>query len=231
MRTSLEAELKGLGESPAFQQSLEAIRPGKFRRDGSDPAYEARAEYTRCLRRFVYDPASMNEVLTRPELKELFFRTFGYRGTLDFTIYPGAWLRDLPLLDIGEKAYLGDGIVLGTNQVSPDQSELRVGPIKIGHRTLFDQACMVGQGTTIGADCQFGIRSLLGIGLTIGDQVRAGGGCGIIHLARIGDGVTLGHGVIVGQGARVDDGVTIPGGTSIPPRTHVTQRWIESLPS
>lgn len=63
----------------------------------------------------------MNEILSDVELKEIFFRTFGYQGTMNFTIYPTAWLRDLTLLDFGEDVYMGDGILLGTNQVNQDQ--------------------------------------------------------------------------------------------------------------
>jgi len=222
MRPSISEELSGLREDPSFQASLRSIRPGKVRRDGSDPVYEARREYTRRLRRFVYDPAAMNTILTSPELKERFFRTFGYTGSLDFTIYPNAWLRDLPLLDIGAGAYLADGIVLGTNQVTRDQSELRVGPIGIGARTIFDQRCMVGLGATIGADCVIGIQSLVGLGSTIGDGTTVSGNTRICHYARIGRGVTLGYDVFVGLGAEVADGVVVPDCARIPAHARVT---------
>ena len=110
------------------------IRKGTSRRRIDDPIYAGRLEYTQALRRFVYNPAVLNEVLWDPTLKEQFCRVFGYRGNLDFTIYPSAWIRDLALADyhIGKNVYLADGIVLGTNQVSPDQSKLHVGPISIG---------------------------------------------------------------------------------------------------
>ena len=104
MHQQLHEELISLQDSPSFQSSLRMIRPGRFRRDGSDPAYEGRKVYTQRLRRFVYDPAAMNTILQSPSLKALFFRTFGYTGSLRFTIYPDAWLRDLPLLCIGEGA-------------------------------------------------------------------------------------------------------------------------------
>ena len=32
----------------------------------------------------------------------LTFRLFGYRGQMDFTVYPDTWIRDLPLLDFGQ---------------------------------------------------------------------------------------------------------------------------------
>jgi hypothetical protein len=88
----------------------------------------------------------MNIILSTPSFEELFFRTFRYKYNLDFTIYPNCWIRDLPLPDIGEKCYLADGILLGTNRVSINQKILRVDHIKIGDHTIFDQQCALGLG-------------------------------------------------------------------------------------
>ena len=45
------------------------------------------------------DPARLARLYPRDV-----FRIFGYRGSMDFTIYPDTWIRDLPLLDFGEGA-------------------------------------------------------------------------------------------------------------------------------
>lgn len=219
----LEQELVDLGHDMGFIGAVAAIRRGKFVRDPDDPAYAPRLVYTRHLRRFVYDPAAMNLILSSPALKERFFRTFGYRGALDFTIYPNAWLRDLPLLDIGSGAYLADGIVLGTNQVATDQRTLRVEPIRIGARTIFDQQCMVGLGTTIGADCVIGVGTHIGLRTRLGDGVSIAGACKIAHFASIGDGAVLGYDVILAPGAVVDPGVAVPDFARIPAKAHVTR--------
>ena len=100
-----------------FQAVVANIKAGTFDRTVPNKDYQDRLAYTKAFRKFIYNPAILNEIFSCPELKESFFRTFGYKGALDFTIYPKCWLRDLPLLDIGSGTYLADGILLGTNQV------------------------------------------------------------------------------------------------------------------
>ena len=127
-----------------FQQAVSNIKPGTFVRNPENQDYQDRIIYTSVLRDFVYNPAVLNVIFGDQELKEQFFRAFGYQGEVDFTIYPKCWLRDLPLLDLGKKLYLGDDILLGTNQVTPDQEKLVVGPIKIGDYCVFNQGCAIG---------------------------------------------------------------------------------------
>lgn len=225
---ALEQELCTLDADAGFRDAVAAIRRGKFVRDPDDPAYAPRLVYTRHLRRFVYDPAAMNVILSEPLLKQHFFRSFGYRGALDFTIYPNAWLRDLPLLDIGSGAYLADGIVLGTNQVAPDQRTLRVEPIRIGARTVFDQQCMVGLGSVVGADAVIGVGSHIGLRTRIGDGVTLGAACRIGHFATVGAGARLGYDVILADGAVVEPGVVVPDFARIPAKAHVTHAGVRA---
>lgn len=166
----LRAALEELDADPDHRRAVAAIGPGRFRRDASDHRYAARFGYTAALRRYVYNPAALERIFGDPSLKALFLRTFGYKGHTDFTVYPNAWLRDLPLLNIGRRCYLADGIVLGTNQVSPDQQWLTVEGISIGDDTVFDQQCMVGYGTRIGRDCVIGARVMIGMRARIGLQ-------------------------------------------------------------
>ena len=199
------------------------IRKGTVPRRADDPVYRGRLAYTQALRRFVYNPAVFNEVLWDPELKERFFRVFGYRGNLDFTLYPDAWIRDLALpgFEIGKRVYLADGIVLGTNQVSPDQTKLRVGPIAIGDDTIFDQDCKVGLGTTIGRDCKFGISSNVGLMSTVGDGVVVSALAAIGHFVTVGRDVVFGEQCHIGNKSRVEDGARIPARTYVPAKSLV----------
>lgn len=218
----ISAHLNHLKSSTSFQSCVAAIVPGKVVRKPENEIYQKRVEYTTELRAFAYNPAFMNIILSIPELKELFFRTFGYKGNLNFTMYPNAWIRDLPLLDIGEKCYLADGILLGTNRVSIDQRILRVDHITIGDHTIFDQRCAIGPGTTIGSDCIMGFQSQISAKCTVGNNVRLG------EVVTIGSMTTLGDDVIIGQGSFISDFVTVEAGaviasnTRVPPKSVVT---------
>lgn len=212
-----------LSVRPSFMKAVKNIKPGQFERDSDSEDYRSRLIYTKQLRLFVYNPMIMNEILSDEEFKTLFFRTFGYEGNLQFTMYPNAWLRDLPLLNIGSDVYFGDGILLGTNQVSPDQRVIRVGTINIGSRSVFDQQCKIGYNTIIGNDCLFGIQCAVGIKSKIGTNVHLGGMTNVDHGTTIGDNVRIGSQSQIGSFCVIDEGVELPEFTRVPSFTHVTQ--------
>lgn len=209
--------------SDDFQECVSAIVPGKVVRKPENEVYQKRLKYTHELRVFVYNPVFMNIILATPDLKELFFRTFGYMGNLEFTMYPNAWIRDLPLLEIGKKCYLADGILLGTNRVSIDQKILRVDHIKIGDHTIFDQHCAIGPGSTIGNDCIMGFQSQISAKCTIGNNVRLGEVVTIGSMSEIGDDVMIGQGSFISDFVTIEAGAEIDYHTRIPPKTHVTK--------
>jgi len=212
--------LEHLSSSENFQECIAAIVPGKVKRDPEDENYQKRVQYTTELRAFAYHPVYMNIILSIPELKEKFFRTFGYNGNLNFTMYPNAWIRDLPLLDIGEKCYLADGILLGTNRVSIDQRVLRVDNITIGDHSIFDQRCAIGPGTTIGKDCIIGFQSHVSAKCTLGNNVRLG------EIVTIGSMTEIGDDVIIGQGSFISDFVTIEAGAELASHIKVPSKSI-----
>jgi len=217
------SHLTELASSKQFLDCVNAIEAGKVERKPKNEVYQKRLEYTKELRVFVYDPALMNIILSTPKLKELFFRTFGYKHNLDFTIYPNCWIRDLPLLDIGEKCYLADGILLGTNRVSIDQKILRVEEIKIGVHTIFDQRCAVGPGTTIGSECIIGFHSHISAKCIIGDNVRMGEAVDIGAMTEVGDDVFIGQGSFISDFVTIEAGAEIDYHTWVPPKSHVTK--------
>lgn len=218
----------GYLKNPDFQEIVANIKPGVFERDPDSKDYQDRLIYTREFRKFIYNPAVMNVILSNRELKLSFFRTFGYQGSIDFTIYPNCWLRDLPCLDIGKDTYLADGILLGTNQVSTDQKVLRVGKIRIGERCVFDQDCKLGYNSTIGNDCIIGIQTAIGLKTRMGNNVKIGESSRIRHGNRFGDNVVLGSECQVGNFCIFDEGVELEEFTQVPSFSHVTQEGIYS---
>lgn len=223
---TIKHHLVDLSQNLTFQKHVKNIKEGRFKRESQNPNYLSRLEYTKTLRLFVYNPACMNTILMDAELKELFFRTFGYRGNVNFTIYPNAWLRDLPLLDIGKNTYLADGILLGTNQVSTDQQFITVGKISIGDHTIIDQRGAIGYSTNIGKNCTLGLRFAIGIKGSIGNNTSTGEMVAIGHGVKIGNNVSIGQGTIIGNMSTIDDDITIGLGKTIPAFSHVTQNGI-----
>lgn len=215
--------LGSLAADPAHIAAVDSLRPGRFRRDAEDPGYRLRSLYTSALRRFMYNPAVLEVIFAEADLQTLFLRTFGYRGQTRFTLYPNAWLRDLPLLDLGQDCYLGDGIVLGTNQVSVDQQFLIVDRISIGAGTVFDQQCMVGYGSSVGSKCVIGARVMIGMRTRICDEAQVRPGSGIGHHCRIGARVRIGHDVMVGAFSVIDDDVIVGDYSRIPEFSRVTR--------
>ena len=213
-------------QSPEFQAIVANIKAGQFERNPDSKDYQDRLVYTKVFRKFIYNPAILNEIFSDASLKESFFRTFGYQGALDFTIYPNCWLRDLPLLDIGSGTYLADGILLGTNQVSTDQKVLRVGTIKIGERCVFDQQCKLGYNSVIGDDCIIGIQTAIGLKCTMGNNVKVGEATTIRHGVTIGDNVQIGAETQIGNFCIIQEGVVIPEFTRIPSFSLVTSEGI-----
>lgn len=227
-RSIVEQEIKRIQNDIDFQKVVSNIKAGKFVRDTNNSDYNDRLIYTKELRNFLYNPAVLNVVFGDNDLKEQFFRAFGYKGKVNFTIYPKCWLRDLPLLDIGENVYLGDNILLGTNQVNPDQKVLVVGKIKIGDNSIFNQGCTVGGKTTIGQNCIIGFESAMGFGNTLGDNVKLGERTTIGHCNRIAADVTIGFTSKIGNFCIIEEGVEIPEMTEIPSYSLVTKEGVFS---
>lgn len=218
--------LQELSRNERFQQVVKNIKVGKFKREKDNRDYDDRLVYTRELRHYVYDQAVMNFILSTPKINELFFRTFGYQGSLEFTIYPKCWLRDLPLINIGKGTYLADGILLGTNQVTPDQQWICTGKIEIGENCIFDQGCSVGYNSSIGSDSTIGFEVAIGLKNRIGRNVRIGGRSNIAHGCRIGNDVLIPDCCRIGSFSIIEDGVELGEYTDIPAFSLVTKEGV-----
>jgi len=119
-----------------------AVKPGKFRRDVSDPRYFHRRLYGLCWTAVYYNKPVYFLCLSIPSLKWLMFRIFGYRGSMDFTVYPDTWIRDLPLLTFEPGAYVSNRATLGTNIVLSN-GFLLVNAITLGSNSLVGHLAML----------------------------------------------------------------------------------------
>ena len=101
-------------------------------------------------------------------LRRCVFRIFGYRGSLNFTVYPDTWIRDLPLLKLGNGAYipnratLGTDLVLTNGRILSDFITVEDGAC-VGHMSMLAPGVHVGRKAEVGVGCGIGIQTALGI--------------------------------------------------------------------
>lgn len=160
---------------------------GRMPLDTAIPAYFHRRLYGLCWTAVYYSGPVYFLILSVPVLKRATFRAFGYRGSMDFTIYPDTWVRDLPLLDFGAGSYLSNKATIGSNMIfiRNGQKIIEVGRITVGRNAMVGHLTMVGPGTEIG------------------DGVQIGVGCGIGRRVRIGERAVIGDTVVLDHGAKV----------------------------
>ncbi|MGA2871059.1 MAG: hypothetical protein ABSF34_18100 [Verrucomicrobiota bacterium] len=190
------------------------IVAGKFPRDLSHPVYRKRRYYGICWTALYYCKPIYYLCLTIPWLKWLTFRLFGYRGQMDFTVYPDTWLRDLPLLDLGKGVYIANRATLGTN-MPLNNGKILVEGIKIGSRSLVGHLTMLAAGVELGEDTQIESGCALGMFVKMGSRCGLGGTVTVEHYAQIGDDAFMGTSSYLGFRARLPNGATIPPFTSL----------------
>lgn len=166
---------------------------GRMPVDTAVPAYFHRRLYGLCWTTVFYSGPIYYLALSIPSLRRALFFGFGYRGSMDFTVYPDTWIRDLPLLDIGEGSYLSNKATIGTNMIflRNGRKWIEVGSIRLGPRVMVGHMALLGPGVEIGADALVGV------------------------VARIGRRVAVGAGAVVGDGASIDHGASIASAASV----------------
>jgi hypothetical protein len=179
---------------------------GRMSLDTGISSYFHRRLYGLCWTAVYYSGPVYYGVLSLPWLKKAVFRLFGYRGSMNFTIYPDTWVRDLPLLDFGDGAYLANKATIGSNMIfiRNGRKEIEVGKIAIGAHSMVGHLAMIGPGTEIG------------------DNVQVGVGCGIGRRVKIGKNVVIGDVTVCDHGSKLDEGVQVPTRCYIGMRRHVT---------
>ena len=197
-----------------------SIVPGSFARDLATKAYRGRRYYGLCWTAVFYFTPIYWMFLTVPALKRLLFRLFGYRGTMNFVVYPDTWIRDLPLLEFGEGAYVANKATLGTN-VCLNDGTILVDRIALGRGTMVGHMSMLAPGVVMEEGSEVGVGVALGMRVHLEAGVSVGGCCDIGHLTRMEAGSSTGTSVDIGAGSRIGPKVHVPGGIFVPSRT----RW------
>jgi carbonic anhydrase/acetyltransferase-like protein (isoleucine patch superfamily)/acyl carrier protein len=187
-----------------------AIVAGTFPRDLNCRIYFHRRLYGTCWTTLYYCKPAYFLILAIAPLRKCAFRLFGYRGCLDFTIYPDTWIRDLPLLNFGEGAYIANRATLGSN-ICLQSGEILVGPISIGARSVVGHLGVIGLGSTMAADSELGVGVAAGIHVSIGRNTKIGAISGLNAGSNIGNDCAIGAMSYVGFGTRVLDGAQLPG--------------------
>lgn len=191
------------------------IQPGKFPRSPAHPIYALRRIYGAAWTQIYYFKALYSTFLAVPLFKKLLFRLYGYKGSSDFVVYPDAWIRDLPLLNVGKGTYLANRCTVGTNLCLND------GSILVGECT-FEENSMVGHLAIFGLGCKVGVKSEIGVGASLGIRVTLGNSvvvspkAVIYHGVKVGDGAKVGACAVIGMKAVIGDGVELPIGAHIP---------------
>jgi carbonic anhydrase/acetyltransferase-like protein (isoleucine patch superfamily) len=197
----------------------QGIIPGRFPRDSGHVVYGHRKLYGLCWTALYYFKPIYWICLTFPALKKVTFRRFGYKGNVDFAVYPDTWIRDLPLLNIGKGAYLSNRATLGSNMIMPD-NKIVVTPIVIGEGSIIGHlACIAG--------VRVDKNVVVGIGSTVGSHVHLQDG------SQIGPCGGIDHGTVVGKkgpdrlphntglGSSIGENCHIEANSAIRARTHV----------
>lgn len=192
-----------------------AIVAGKFPRDLKNPVYGLRRLYGLCWTSIFYFSPLYYVMLSVPVFKKFLFRMFGYKGSLNFTVYVDTWIRDLPLLQLEDGAYLANKSTIGTNMCLGDGSIL-IDSVYVGKNGLIGHLAMIGPGSKIYENAEIGV----GVGFGIRSVAKM--------KSKIQPTVCINHGVIIGNNSEVGtmsyvgtkvvikDNLKIPAGANIP---------------
>ena len=197
------------------------VREGRFDRDPGTALYRGRMIYGAAWTSIYYCKPLLHFALVCPPLKALLFRLFGYRGSLEFTIYPDSWIRDLRLLDFGPGTYVSNRATLGTNVVRAD-GQIQVAAIETGPRVLIGHLAMVGGGTKIEEGSEIGVAAKVGFKVRLGKGVSIGPNALVDSATRLQPGVVIGAGAHIGKACLIKSGVIVPPGMVVPDRATIT---------
>lgn len=193
---------------------------GVFPRDIGTKVYGARYLYGFCWTAVYYCKPVYFVALALPPLRTLTFRLFGYRGSMDFKIYPDTWIRDLPLLNLGPGAYVANRATLGTNIVRRS-GDIAVQSIRVGAESMIGHLTMLAPGTIIGDNVSVGARCTVGYRVQIEERSIVGDCVGIDHQVTVGEGATIGSRAYLGRRSQI-----LPG-ARIKPASHVHRKSSE----
>ena len=209
--------------------TLHAIVPGRYPRDLGHEVYGLRRLYALCWTCIYYFAPLYHGLLAVAPLKRAVFRLFGYRGSLAFQTYPDTWLRDLPLLTIGEGAYLSNKATVSPNMCLRS-GKIVVLPVSIGAGTMIGHLAMVAPGADVGANSEVGVGAALGINVCVGSRTVIGHTAILDHDSVVGDNCVIGTRVYIGRKAVVRSGLRVPPAMVVPAESILsTQAEVDAL--
>ena len=191
------------------------IVAGKFPRNLSHPVYGARRGFGVCWSSVYYFTPVYFAALSIGPLKRALFRMFGYKGSMNFTIYADSWIRDLPLLTFGEGAYISNKATLGTN-LCLKSGDILVGPISIARKGLVGHLAIVGLGSTLAEEAEVGIGVAFGLKCYLGKHSKIAPSSAVNHGTHIGDNCSIGAASYIGVKCVIKDNVNLHAGANIP---------------
>jgi UDP-3-O-[3-hydroxymyristoyl] glucosamine N-acyltransferase len=151
-------------------------------------------------------------------LKWLTFRLFGYRGSMNFAIYPDTWICDLPLLNFGDGAYLSNKATLGTN-IALSNGFILVDHIILEKGAYVGHLSMLAPGVHMGVNSEVGVGCGIGIKTKIGECARIGPATSLERGVSIGARVNVGSMSYIGTRSTLTEGLSIPASCLIPAKT------------
>jgi carbonic anhydrase/acetyltransferase-like protein (isoleucine patch superfamily) len=193
-----------------------SIKPGSAPRDLKNKVYGWRRIYGTCWTQLYYFKPIYSVALSIPFLKRYMFWLFGYKGpSTQFVVYPDTWLRDLPVLNISESAYLANRSTIGTNICMADNT-IFVDRIKIGQHSLVGHLAVLGPGCVLEDGCEVGVGTSIGIRAVIKEKVSIKPNCCIYHGTVIASGCDIGARSYIGSRVKIAKDLKIPAGANIP---------------
>jgi acetyltransferase-like isoleucine patch superfamily enzyme len=197
-----------------------SVVPGKFRRDVNDRMYFHRRLYGLCWTAVYYNKPAYCLCLSIPLLKRITFRLFGYRGSMNFTIYPDTWIRDLPVLNFEDGVYISNRATLGTN-IALRNGLLLVEGITLRSKSLVGHLSMLAPGVELGPGAEIGV----GGGIGIKTRLAAGafvGPCSVIeHGVLLERNASVGAHSYIGSRSIISANAKLSAGSVVRPRTTI----------
>ncbi len=192
-----------------------SIKKGKFPRDLAHPVYGPRRLYGLCWTFIYYFSPLYHLCLSIPLLKRFLFGLFGYKGASNFIVYPDTWIRDLPILNVGEGAYLSNKATMGTNMCLKS-GHIMVDSITVGKGALIGHLALIAPGVIVMDDAEVGVATAVGIRTRLQEKVKIAPECFINHGVDLGAGVEVGGRSYIGIRAVIREGIRVPAGANIP---------------
>jgi len=201
----------------------EGIKRGKFPRNLDHPIYCKRRVYGTAWTQLFYFKPLYSIIISIPLLRTMVFRLFGYKASMDITVYPDTWIRDLPLLKFSPGTYLSNRATIGSN-ICLNDGTILVDGITTGESAMIGHLVMVAPGAKIGSKSEIGVGTAVGIRNRIGIGTIIKPTCALNHGVVIGDNCDIGPHSYLGLKTIIGNNVVIPAGSNIPNGSTITNQ-------